>query len=69
MAPFAESEVEEAAVAWLALLGYRVRDGPELEDEQPWDEAVVLETQLREALERLNPELPRTLASTPSGSS
>ena len=58
MAPFAESEVEEAAVAWLASLGYRVRYGPELEDEQPWDEAVVLETQLREALDRLNPELP-----------
>ncbi len=46
-------------MAWLASLGYRVRYGPELEDEQPGDEAVVLETQLREALDRLNQKTTR----------
>jgi type I restriction enzyme, R subunit len=56
---FYESDVEEAALEWLGGLGWDVRHGPELEAEEAWGEDVVLRGRLREALARLNPELPR----------
>jgi type I restriction enzyme, R subunit len=58
VARFYESDVEEAALEWLAELGYGVHHGPELELLEPWNERVILEHRLREALARLNPDLP-----------
>jgi type I restriction enzyme R subunit len=58
-AGFTESVVEEAALEWLAALGWDVRHGPVLEPGEPWGEDVVLRGRLREALARLNPGLPR----------
>ncbi|MCC6153172.1 MAG: type I restriction endonuclease subunit R [Candidatus Hydrogenedentes bacterium] len=62
-AKFAESVVEEAALAWLVDLGYAVMHGPqiapgELGAERTDFGQVILEGRLRAALERLNPELP-----------
>ncbi len=65
MAGFAESVVEEAALAWLDALGYVVKNGPEIaygevtaERSDPNYRDVVLESRLRDALVRLNPALP-----------
>jgi type I restriction enzyme R subunit len=62
---FAESVVEEAALAWLKGLGYAVLHGPDIAAGEPGAERrdpgyrdVVLERRLREALARLNSELP-----------
>jgi type I restriction enzyme R subunit len=62
---FAESVVENAALTWLAALGYVVLHGPEIAAGEPAAERndatyrdVVLERRLREALVRLNPDLP-----------
>ena len=62
---FAESIVEDAALAWLASSGFAVAHGPEIACDQPGAERsdptyrdVVLEWRLREALVRLNPDLP-----------
>lgn len=62
---FTESTVEEAALAWLAALGYTVLHGPEIavgmpgaERSDPSYRDVVLERRLRQALVRLNPDLP-----------
>jgi len=62
---FTESVVEDAALAWLAGLGWSVRHGPDLAAGQPGAERgepayrdVVLEGRLRAALARLNPALP-----------
>jgi type I restriction enzyme R subunit len=59
-------DVEEAALAWLAGSGFAVAHGPEIAIGQPGAERsdptyrdVVLEWRLREALVRLNPDLPR----------
>ena len=58
-----ESEVEDAALAWLAGLGYAVVHGPDIGPEGPapergsYDE-VLLAGRLRKALARLNPHLP-----------
>jgi len=58
-----ESDVEEAALEWLAGLGYVVAHGPDIgpEGEAPergsYDE-VLLAGRLRKALKRLNPHLP-----------
>jgi len=61
----AESTVEEAALAWLASSGFAVAHGPDIAFGQPGAERsdptyrdVVLEWRLREALVRLNPDLP-----------
>jgi len=60
---FAESVVEEAVFAWLESLGYAVMYGPEiapgelLAERQDYTQ-VVLERRLRDALARLNPNLP-----------
>ncbi|HMC02943.1 MAG TPA: type I restriction endonuclease, partial [Cellulomonadaceae bacterium] len=62
---FAESVVEDATLAWLDGLGYAVLHGPEIavgmsgdERTDPGYRDVVLERRLRQALVRLNPELP-----------
>ena len=62
---FAESVVEEAALAWLEVLGYTVLHGPDIavgesgaERSDPNYRDVVLEGRLRQALVRLNPDLP-----------
>ena len=58
-----ESDVEQAALAWLESLGWRVVHGPDIAPGEPGAEravyeGVVLEGRLRNALERLNPGLP-----------
>ena len=58
-----EAEVEQAAVEWLADLGWRVAHGPDIAPESPGAERadygqVVLERRLRDALAVLNPSLP-----------
>src|ERR1035437_2741947 len=65
MKSFAESDVEDAALAWLATLGYATRYGPEMAAGEPAAERtdpnfrdVVLEGRLRHALTRFNPTLP-----------
>src|SRR3990170_7635870 len=62
---FTESVVEEAALGWLDGLGYAVLHGPELAVGMPGAERtdpgygdVILGQRLRQALVRLNPELP-----------
>ena len=62
---FRESMVEQAAVAWLETLHYRIRTGaaiaaggPDAERSDPEYRDVVLELRLRDALARLNPDLP-----------
>ena len=63
MAKFVESEVENAALAWLAGLGYAVLHGPDIGSEGTapergsYDE-VLLTGRLCEAFARLNPHLP-----------
>lgn len=60
---FTESIVEQAALAWLEVLGYGIAYGPEVGCGQPGAERadwaqVVLEGRLRQGLERLNPQVP-----------
>ena len=60
---FAESEVEDAALEWLAGLGWSVAHGPDIAPGMPNAERgdygeFILERRLREALARLNPDLP-----------
>ena len=63
MAGFTESHVEEAALEWLAGLGYAVLYGPDISPDGSMPERgsydqVLLTERLREALARLNPHLP-----------
>ena len=65
MTGFTESIVEDAALAWLEALGYGVLHGPEIAAGEPGAERsdpnyrdVLLERRLRQALVRLNPDLP-----------
>ena len=65
MTRFAESIVEDAAIAWLEALGYAVLHGPDIaageraaERSDPSYRDVVLEGRLRASLGRLNPNLP-----------
>ena len=63
MTPFTESEVEAAALEWLECLGWRVAHGPDIGPHAEGAERadyteVVLEQRLRDALDRLNPDLP-----------
>ncbi|MDE0411192.1 MAG: type I restriction endonuclease, partial [Gammaproteobacteria bacterium] len=58
-----ESEVEDAALEWLAGLGWFIAHGPDIAPEAPGAEradygVVVLEQRFRDALARLNPGLP-----------
>ncbi len=62
---FTESVVEDAALAWLEALGYAVLHGPDIAAGEPGAERsdpsyrdVQLEERLRNALARLNPDLP-----------
>jgi len=65
MARFTESEVEDAALAWLEGLGYKVLHGPDIAAGEPEAERsdpryrdVILEERLRNALATLNADLP-----------
>ena len=63
MARITESEVEDAALQWLAGLGYAVVHGPNIGPEGPAQERgsydeVLLAGRLRTAIARLNPHLP-----------
>ena len=62
MTAFYESDVEEAAMEWLSSLGWETAYGPDIAPGTPAAERdnyaqVVLEGRLRDALERLNPDL------------
>lgn len=62
-AKFAESDVEEAALEWFAVLGYAVLNGRDIEPEKAAAERdefrdVLLAGRLRDAIARLNPHLP-----------
>jgi type I restriction enzyme R subunit len=62
-AVFTESTVEEAAFAWFEVLGYTIVHGPDIAPGEPAAERdsytqVLLESRLREALIRFNPQLP-----------
>ena len=63
MTTITEADVEEAALAWLADLGWRVEHGPDIAPDTPNAERdeydqVVLERRLRDSLAELNPALP-----------
>ena len=63
MTSLTESDVEAAALEWLAGLGWGIAHGSDIAPGAPGGEradygAVVLERRLRDALARLNPELP-----------
>jgi len=58
-----ESAIEEATLSWFEELGYKTLYGPDIEPEKPDAERaefteVVLRTRLRDALARLNPDVP-----------
>lgn len=61
--PFRRIILEEAALSWLAELGYAIKSGPliapgELFSERESYQQVLLRQRLRDALARLNPTLP-----------
>lgn len=63
MPNFTESVVEQAALAWLESMGYQIVSGPEIAPGEASAERenygqVVLESRLRQALQRLNPQVP-----------
>jgi len=63
MPNFTESIVEQAALAWLESIGYLILPGPDIAPGEPAAEReqygqVVLEYRLRQALARLNPQVP-----------
>jgi type I restriction enzyme R subunit len=63
---FTESELEEAALDWLDGVGYTTAHGAEIAPgearvERDDHHEVLLARRLREALERLNPDLPSDL--------
>ena len=65
MTTLTEANVEQAALAWLADRGWSIAHGPDIAPDTPGAERtdygeVVLERRLRDALARLNPELPST---------
>jgi type I restriction enzyme R subunit len=62
-AAFSESVVEQAALAWLESMGYLILSGLEIAPGELFAERtdygqVILEQRLRDALARLNPQLP-----------
>ena len=62
---FTESVVEDAALEWLEGLNWRIAHGPDIAPDSPVAERtdygeVVLVRRLRDAIARLNPELPPT---------
>ena len=63
MATITETDVEQAALEWLAVLGWQIAYGPDIAPDVPNAERddygqVILERRLRDALHRLNPQLP-----------
>ena len=63
MTALTEADVEAAALEWLAALGWQTAHGPDIASGVPGEErtdysVVVLERRLRDALARLNPDLP-----------
>ncbi len=63
VAAMGEADVEDAALEWLAGIGWQVAHGSEISPDVPGAArpdytTVVLEQQLRDALARLNPDLP-----------
>lgn len=65
MSGFTESVVEDAALAWLRAIGWQVTHGPDIAAGEPAAERndssyrdILLEGRLRDALARLNAELP-----------
>ena len=63
MATLTETDVEQAALEWLAALGWQTAHGPDIAPDTPGAERAdygqaVLERRLRDALARLNPALP-----------
>ncbi len=63
MTTLTEADVEQAALDWLATLGWSVAHGSDIAPDAPGTERgdygqVVLERRLRDALARLNPDLP-----------
>ncbi|MFZ2955431.1 MAG: type I restriction endonuclease subunit R [Candidatus Ozemobacteraceae bacterium] len=65
MTTFTESIVEEAALTWFEELGYEVLSGPDIAVDTPNAERtdpnyrdVIIEQRLRNALTRINPDLP-----------
>jgi type I restriction enzyme R subunit len=63
VAGLTESVVEQAALAWLEAIGWRIAHGPDIAPDMPLAERrdyseVVLARRLRDALARLNPHLP-----------
>ena len=63
MTTLTEADVESAALDWLSGLGWSVAHGPDIAPDAPSAERadygqVVLEQRLRNAIARLNPELP-----------
>jgi type I restriction enzyme R subunit len=62
-APLCEDTIEQAALSWLAELGYLVLSGSLIAPGEPESEResfadVVLADRLRDAIRRLNPHLP-----------
>ncbi|MCK9277826.1 MAG: type I restriction endonuclease [Methanoculleus sp.] len=60
-----ESEVEEAALAWFAGLGYSILSGPEIAPGEAGEERTdyrqpFLLRRVRDALRRINPTLPES---------
>jgi type I restriction enzyme R subunit len=75
---FNESVVEQAALAWMESVGWRIAQDPDIAPDMPAAERrdygeVVLAQRLRDALARLNPALPspttrsRTLSESSPG--
>ncbi|VVM08174.1 type I restriction endonuclease subunit R [Methylacidimicrobium tartarophylax] len=63
MTAFTESTVEEASLAWLKAIGWRIAHGPEIAPDTSAAERrnygeVMLAQRLRDALAHLNPDLP-----------
>ena len=63
MTTLTEADVESAALEWLAALGWQIAYGPDIAPDTPDAERddygqVILERRRRDALHRLNPQLP-----------
>ena len=62
-APYNEETVEKLSLEWLADLGYDGAFGPDLDEsgQRGSVKEVVLESRLREAVRRINPDVPAAL--------
>jgi hypothetical protein len=69
MNAFNESTAEQATLAWMEAIGWRIAHGPDIAPDMPAAERsgygeVVLARRLRDALARLNPALPTSSSPT-----